>query len=143
MTKRPDRNEPPVGTAKEAELAFMLAFKSYVDAVISASLAKHGISAETSEAPRSLRSVPSRWVYFIQGEDGGPIKIGVANNPTKRLAELQRTSPVRLEIIAKVPGDESDEKRLHMRFNDLRLHGEWFEPAESLMEFLSELGDAA
>lgn len=65
-------------------------------------------------------------VYFIQAENGGPIKIGVAKDPAKRLTELQATSPYTLLILGTVGGGFRREKELHAQFADWRLHGEWF-----------------
>jgi hypothetical protein len=76
-------------------------------------------------------------VYFIQAADGtGPIKIGWANDPQKRLTTIQRMSPVSLAILGTVEGDRKKEKRIHLHFADLRLYGEWFRPDEELMEFV-------
>lgn len=73
-----------------------------------------------------------RRVYFIQAEEGGPIKIGVAQDPPKRLAEIQRTCPQKLRILATVPGGAPRERELHSKFADYRLHGEWFQPSNEL-----------
>jgi len=75
-------------------------------------------------------------VYFIQSIDGGPVKIGSSNNPTKRLEELKIGSPVPLRIIGEIAGDEKREKQLHEKFKDCRLHGEWFSLNEVFKAFL-------
>jgi hypothetical protein len=72
-------------------------------------------------------------VYFIQGVDGGPIKIGKANFPERRLYDLQASSPVRLRILATVAGGMRREYELHRQFKASRLHGEWFEPTPELL----------
>jgi hypothetical protein len=87
----------------------------------------HGLIAEAR---------PKASVYFIQAEDGGPIKIGLAGDPTKRLSELQRTSPQRLRILATEPGSASHERELHERFAEHRLHGEWFAPCPELLALI-------
>lgn len=75
----------------------------------------------------------SRFVYFIQAGEDGPIKIGVATEPFKRLAELQTGNPARLRIVAIVEGDTGMERALHDRFAEHRLEGEWFKPTHILV----------
>lgn len=68
-------------------------------------------------------------IYFIQGVDGGPVKVGKSSNPLMRLRSFQSGSPVELKIvrtIENVPG--SVESVIHRCFSELRLHGEWFRP---------------
>jgi len=76
-------------------------------------------------------------IYFSRAADGqGPIKIGYAKDPAKRLAAIQRMSPVRLCILATIEGERQDEADLHTRFSGLRLWGEWFKPSKLLLEFV-------
>ena len=66
-------------------------------------------------------------IYFIQSEKGGPIKIGHTRRlPATRLEELQRTCPVRLQLLGRRPGSTSEEAKLHRILKQYRLHGEWF-----------------
>ena len=51
------------------------------------------------------------WVYFIQGRSGGLIKIGWANDVTRRLRQLQIGSPVPLRVLRQVPSGRGDEDR--------------------------------
>ncbi len=71
------------------------------------------------------RERPEQSVYFI-GAESGPIKIGVAANPTARLASLQTGHHEKLEILATCPGGQTQEYRYHDEFAAYRLHGEWF-----------------
>lgn len=81
-------------------------------------------------------------VYFVQAEDGGPIKIGVAKAPEKRLRELQATSPQVLRILTTVPGGTARERELHSQFAEHRLHGEWFsDECEELLSLISEAAE--
>lgn len=67
------------------------------------------------------------WVYFITTADADRVKIGFTkNSPSARLRELQTGSPQELCIIATEPGSICNERALHDRFADYRLHGEWF-----------------
>ena len=74
-------------------------------------------------------------IYFIQAVDGGPIKIGVTDqHPNRRLEQFQAGCPVKLCVLGTTPGDQWAEDRLHKRFAAHRLHGEWFEPVDELVE---------
>lgn len=80
-----------------------------------------------------------RDVYFIQGVDGGRIKIGMAYWPEGRLEKLQSMSPIRLRIIGLMPGGGAAlERRLHDRFSATRAYGEWFEPTDELLAYIRE-----
>lgn len=63
-------------------------------------------------------------VYLIS--DGTHTKIGISNNPRKRLAALQTANSKKLRIIEVLPGGRSLEERLHRHFHRKRLEGEWF-----------------
>lgn len=77
------------------------------------------------------------FVYFAQGESGGPIKIGISRDPVRRVAALSNGSPERLEILFVRPANEEIERRLHRMFAAGRLHGEWFaEDTPKLAEFI-------
>ena len=55
-----------------------------------------------------------------------------------RMAEIQFMCPDRLELIGCIRGaGQKDEKALHRKFSHLRLHGEWFEPARELLNFIA------
>jgi len=76
------------------------------------------------------------FVYFIQGVDGGLVKIGWSSDPALRLAKLQMAGPVILRILHTEAGFGPDEAALHERFKDARRHGEWFEPVPELMAYI-------
>lgn len=80
------------------------------------------------------------YVYFLQAFDGGPIKIGRSRTPEARLRAIQGNSPVPLDLICKIPGDEVVEQTLHRVFASGRLHGEWFdENTPHLAHLIEEL----
>jgi hypothetical protein len=82
----------------------------------------------------------TRPVYFVQA-DGGPIKIGLAANPRRRVADLQTSSPYPLRLVATLPGQGAmGESALHAKFAHLRMHGEWFEPAPELLAYIEANG---
>lgn len=72
------------------------------------------------------------FVYFVQAEIGGLVKIGWATKPAERVRNMQRWCPVKLTILFSVPGDGKMEAELHRRFKSARQHGEWFEPVPEI-----------
>jgi hypothetical protein len=71
-------------------------------------------------------------VYFIQAASGGPIKIGKTTRSIKnRHASLQTGNPEKLIVLATT--ERYTEGELHKRFASLRLGGEWFKPAITLL----------
>jgi hypothetical protein len=79
------------------------------------------------------------FVYFIQGESGGPIKIGYSDDVVKRLKGLQTGYPDNLKILFAYPGNQDDEKSIHEMLNSDRLRGEWFKPTETLFSVIDVL----
>lgn len=75
-------------------------------------------------------------IYFIQGANGGPIKIGRAKNALRRLFVLQTGSPVRLLLLVCAPGGAAEELALHNHFSAARILNEWFEPTLAILEMI-------
>lgn len=96
-------------------------------------------NAQTLPPKRGSRSMQ---VYFIGG-DTGAIKIGIARDPERRLATLQCGSPIKLRIMASGPGSHHDERTLHARFAEHRLHGEWFSPAPEILTEIDRINRRA
>lgn len=94
---------------------------------------------------------PSRWegelehlgqfTYFI-GWKGGPVKIGRAIRPWKRLADFQTGCPYRLHLWAAATQRVYSETRLHGRFREHRLFGEWFAWHPELEAMMASLNGA-
>jgi hypothetical protein len=84
------------------------------------------------------------YVYFIQAVAGGAIKIGLSQNPGKRLTSLQtaRPDPIRITRLVAVHRSRSKlmEQNLHRHFEDARMAGEWFEPVPELVKLAHGLG---
>lgn len=77
------------------------------------------------------------WIYFIQSDAGGNIKIGFSTyGGRRRLDQLQVGSPVKLELLAAIVGTKHDENALHLHFNRLREKGEWFRAGADLYDFI-------
>ncbi|QPJ96943.1 GIY-YIG nuclease family protein [Streptomyces clavuligerus] len=66
-------------------------------------------------------------VYLIGAPGGGLVKVGTTTQLARRLRALQLSSPVPLAILWSAPGGRSMEAALHLRFAQLRQHGEWFD----------------
>ena len=79
------------------------------------------------------------YVYFIT--DGhGHVKIGKADDTCQRMKELQTGNPYKLTFLLTVMLESIHdafelEQRLHSKFSDYRLEGEWFE-ADPVMDFI-------
>lgn len=67
------------------------------------------------------------FIYFIQRGYTGPVKIGWALDPDRRLGELQIGSAEDLHIIGITPGTMADERQLHKDVAEYRVRGEWFQ----------------
>jgi hypothetical protein len=72
----------------------------------------------------------TEYVYLIGSEESPLIKIGRTMHVTKRLAQIQNKSPVRLSVLWQVEGDAEMEFGLHRLFKPYRAHGEWFDFAD-------------
>ena len=72
------------------------------------------------------------YIYFIRaGNYGSPIKIGVANNIAKRMAELQTGNPYKLVLVDWIEFDSRRkaydiERKIHKELSQKRMEGEWF-----------------
>lgn len=75
----------------------------------------------------TFRLVPSsQGVYFVQHGDTGNIKIGCARSVQARLRGLRAMSPVPLRFLGAIPGYRREERLLHEKLHEYRLHSEWF-----------------
>jgi hypothetical protein len=81
-------------------------------------------------------NIDAMMTYFIQREDGGPIKIGRAVTLAKRLAALQTAHPVSLVCLGFILGDY--EAEIQNLFDDLCIAGEWYRDDPRLVEFIAK-----
>jgi excisionase family DNA binding protein len=97
--------------------------------------------------PKILMDTPEdevRSAYLIRcGGEGGPIKIGSADNVQKRLERIQTYNPQPVELLVSLPGGFRKEKELHKRFAHLRMHHEWFRSAPDLLAYIERMGGPA
>jgi hypothetical protein len=76
-------------------------------------------------------------IYFAQGVDGGPVKIGTAVDVDRRLAQLEAHYGQPLVLLATMPGGREEEQAIHERFSEIRLgRTEQFKPTFELMTFI-------
>ena len=75
-------------------------------------------------------------VYFLRAGDA--IKIGYTTNLAARKRALETASAVPLELLASIPGDRSEEARLHREWWHLHIRGEWFRADEELLRCIRE-----
>ena len=75
-------------------------------------------------------------VYFLRAHD--KLKIGRAVNVASRVAALQRMSPIKLRLLWAQPGGSAAEATFHRRFQEYRVHGEWFEIKGELENYLGQ-----
>jgi len=78
------------------------------------------------------KALPGRYakpnaIYAVRPTGAqGPVKIGACTNPARRLRMLNTGSPVRLEMVASMPGSIELERRIHKALTAVRERGEWF-----------------
>ena len=76
------------------------------------------------------------YTYFIQHGEDGPVKVGQAHDPYRRLSGLQTGNPVRLYLRAVVEYDLMPEPNVHALLASARIHNEWFELTDEVREVL-------
>lgn len=95
--------------------------------------------AAKREKPTESKEPARSWVYFIESKETGLIKIGKSISPDKRFNAIRTMSPDELVLLGAMPEDVVTEHELHKKFSHLRKHGEWFEGAGELHNFIDEL----
>ena len=66
-------------------------------------------------------------VYVLGSTETRRVKIGHSTDVPKRLAGIQRMSPVPLTVLDQFEGGVELEAALHAHFRPFRTHGEWFD----------------
>jgi hypothetical protein len=78
-------------------------------------------------------------VYFIQHAPDGLIKIGWSGRPAKRMAAMQVGCPVPLVLrCAITEADYFDQANIQVRFVKHLARGEWFHPADEILEVIGD-----
>lgn len=105
--------------------------------------------------PRLEMLQPEKWLrdkdawtlgctlYVVEEQHPGPIKVGVAEHPIRRLSSLQCGNPRQLHLRAIYTGLRSNclwvESAILFRFSGSLLRGEWL--AERLSDVLREIDE--
>lgn len=109
----------------------------------SAAYRRYGKSGRSPGRPLGDRAAtyvpPELYIYFIQGKPGTPVKIGLTAKIKGRLSALSTGHYENLNVLALISGGYSDEKKLHNRFTEYRLRGEWFKYEGRLKAFIEKL----
>ncbi len=74
------------------------------------------------------------YVYFIYC--AGRIKIGRAEDVSRRLSQIATGSPFKPALLLSASAPRSAEKELHARFAEDRIHREWFKLSDHLRRYL-------
>jgi hypothetical protein len=62
------------------------------------------------------------YIYFIGEQDDGPVKIGLAKDPVKRVRQMQTGNPRRLKVEAVLVGDRATERLFHDLWAEYAVH---------------------
>ena len=75
-------------------------------------------------------------IYFLKAND--KIKIGYADDPSKRIPSIQTSSPFELEVLLIIDGNYDKERELYKKFQKHRTQGEWFDLEGPIQTFIKE-----
>jgi|GEM_PF-1967067 len=73
-------------------------------------------------------------IYFVRANNR--VKIGYADDPSSRIPSIQTSSPYKLEVLLIIEGTYEIEHKIHKRFQEYRIIGEWFEYGPRLEAYL-------
>lgn len=92
-------------------------------------LARLGVAGQGKARPgKALQGLLMSFVYIISDSEAGPVKIGRSNSPFTRKGGLQVGNPSTLYVFATIQCKDAEdvERRLHLRFVNRHIRGEWF-----------------
>ena len=98
------------------------------------------LQAEAQE--RKAKRNPREWfVYFLQADRLGLLKIGRSRKPGIRTGMLKTASPLNIRVLGWVKETpEINERLLHERFYESRVRREWFAMFDDVRAVLDQLG---
>lgn len=76
-------------------------------------------------------------IYFVQSAASDLIKIGFTGRAHQRFKSLRATEKAEIMVLGIMAGDKADEKKLHARFADFRVRGEWFSKCVAIEMFIA------
>ena len=115
---------------------------SYLKKLIAAdyNISRTLITKEMIEAKRRVvtkrraKHVGKGKIYFIKCNSF--IKIGFSTNIKKRMRNLKVSNPYPLKCIAWFKGTKSDERDLHVMFEEFHVTGEWFKYNKPIKDYI-------
>ena len=78
------------------------------------------------------------FIYFIQSNRSGYIKIGFTKDVRARFMSLQRNNPEELILLGVMEGSPSREKRLHEDFTAHKIRGEWYRDCPEIHHYIGK-----
>ena len=84
-----------------------------------------------------LNNKNKKFIYAIS--NGNNIKIGISNNPKRRLKQLNTGSDKNLYLLGYFEGDLELEKWIHNNFVKVRFNSEWMIASQELLEYLNSV----
>lgn len=80
------------------------------------------------------------YVYLIWAEKTPRYKVGKSSNPERRLKQLRQQSCYPLTLIAQQYFENvlAHELRIHKLLNEFRVHGEWFELPDWVLQYTND-----
>lgn len=88
----------------------------------------------------SIPERPPGWVYIIGVEGQSMVKIGFAQNPKARFANLKTDNFGKLILLQILPGSSANEHEIHRHFAEQHHRGEWFGLQGALAAALEKAG---
>ena len=65
-------------------------------------------------------------IYIIGNRELDVCKIGFSERPKRRIETIRKSFPFKLEIFKIFDGDRTDENKIHIKYSESRIKGEWF-----------------
>lgn len=98
----------------------------------------------TAQALARPNTAPTKsFVYLFVDRDRHLVKIGISQDPDKRLAELRHAHGTTIELLGVLAGDRDLERELHREFADQREYGEWFRGCQRIEDLVWAMFEAA
>ena len=119
------------------DIDYLVRFQEFQDYKNKKTKRKKSQPKETPSPPEEPKPTEPKkeegFVYYIQEEMDGNIKIGFSDDPIKRLSQHQTSNPRELRMLVYVKGNKEDEKKIQKKFESLQTTGEWFKPDKRLL----------
>lgn len=98
---------------------------------------KKTVEVKVNEYVQKLKAYD--FVYFMQGENGGSIRIGYSINPANTLKSLEKSYPDKIKILLVIPENNDKSEELRAKFEKFRLKGGWFKPDKEIFDEIEKL----